>query len=810
MRSLHLVAVVLVPALILPAQSKGLYDVDTVRTFYLTFSQQDWWVQLGRNRTSKTELPATLTVDNRLYQQVGVRFRGTSSYFATGPSQKKSFNLTMDSFLPGQTLMGYDSLNLSNSFNDPTFMREVLSYQILRQYMPAPQASFIKLYINNEYWGVYINVQQPDKRMMGEWYAESAGNRYRCDPPRSSGFGKSALQYLGSNVSAYQAAYELKTTSNPKPWTDLIQLCNVLNNSGAAKLPQELPKVFNVDQALWYLALNITMLNLDSYVGRGNDYYLYNDERNGQLVMLPWDMNESFGGFGAGMSLTARINVSPYWNSTNSSSRPLLYHAFQVVEWRQRYVTHIHTIVQQSFNWPAVGALVTKYQKMIDADVKADTKKLYTYQQFQDNVTRPATINSSFYRTTVPGLKEVVDGRAKYLLAHQDVANPRPTIANLQRSPQTPQQTTTVTVTAKITGTVPVAAATLHYRVRGPFVQVPMLDDGKSGDGKPGDGVYGGAIPPQKAGSVVEYYVSARSTQQSGGAMSFLPRTAAHRPPTYMVDWPTKVSTIVLNEFMARNTKTIRDGANEYDDWLELYNTTNTAVNVGGMYLTDNSLNSTKWSIPANTSVPALGTLLIWCDEDGGQGPLHANFKLAAAGETLSLFDRDGLTRLDTISYGPQQADVSTGRVFDAQTPWVTWPVPTPGKINDVPQLSCGFRQFGPQDPTGHRMTLATDPARIGRTFDLKLANGPSSGSVLLFIGAKPGHLVLGGGVTFLLAPPLLGPVPVPTQADGSFRLRVLVPNDNKLIYQRFYAQTGGVDAQGFTASNGLELIVCQ
>jgi hypothetical protein len=198
MRSLYLVAVVLVPALILPAQSKGLYDVDTVRTFYLTFSQQDWWVQLGRNRTSKTELPATLTVDNRLYQQVGVRFRGTSSYFATGPSQKKSFNLTMDSFLPGQTLMGYDSLNLSNSFNDPTFMREVLSYQILRQYMPAPQASFIKLYINNEYWGVYINVQTATavirlaavalaSQRCSTWAATSAPTRQRTSSrPRAT------------------------------------------------------------------------------------------------------------------------------------------------------------------------------------------------------------------------------------------------------------------------------------------------------------------------------------------------------------------------------------------------------------------------------------------------------------------------------------------------------------------------------------------------------------------------------------------------------------------------------------------------
>jgi hypothetical protein len=83
------------------------------------------------------------------------------------------------------------------------------------------------------------------------------------------------------------------------------------------------------------------------------------------------------------------------------------------------------------------------------------------------------------------------------------------------------------------------------------------------------------------------------------------------------------------------------------------------------MYLTDDPANPTRWRIPAGTTVAAGGYVLIWADGDTGDDGLHANFKLSADGEAVALFDTDGVTQIDHVSFGPQRTDVSFGRYPD-------------------------------------------------------------------------------------------------------------------------------------------------
>lgn len=120
-------------------------------------------------------------------------------------------------------------------------------------------------------------------------------------------------------------------------------------------------------------------------------------------------------------------------------------------------------------------------------------------------------------------------------------------------------------------------------------------------------------------------------------------------------------SSVVINEFMASNTETAADENSEFEDWVELFNNSNSAVNLGGWFLTDNPDNLDKWEFPANTSIPANGYIIIWADEDSSQGPLHANFKLSASGEQLLLVNGNGSTVQD-ISFGQQQADKGYAR----------------------------------------------------------------------------------------------------------------------------------------------------
>ncbi len=144
----------------------------------------------------------------------------------------------------------------------------------------------------------------------------------------------------------------------------------------------------------------------------------------------------------------------------------------------------------------------------------------------------------------------------------------------------------------------------------------------------------------------------------------------------------------VVNELMAANRGSVRDGAGDYDDWIEIYNPTNQAVDMAGMYLTDNLSEPTKWRVPSD--VPALTTIaprgfaLIWADEDLDEGPLHADFKLSADGEEIGLFASDH-SLLDRVVFPALADDVSYGRLSDAGATWQTFDTPSPGGPNARP-----------------------------------------------------------------------------------------------------------------------------
>ncbi len=142
---------------------------------------------------------------------------------------------------------------------------------------------------------------------------------------------------------------------------------------------------------------------------------------------------------------------------------------------------------------------------------------------------------------------------------------------------------------------------------------------------------------------------------------------------------------LYINEFMAQNDTTIVDpNGSGYPDWIEVYNAGSSSVSLGGMYLTDDLLNPTKWRIPDGVTIAAGGYLLFWADNDTDQGNTHTNFKLSADGEAIGLFNtaENGYAVIDTVTFGTQPNDVSLGRLPDGTGSWRSFSKPTPGQSN--------------------------------------------------------------------------------------------------------------------------------
>lgn len=158
---------------------------------------------------------------------------------------------------------------------------------------------------------------------------------------------------------------------------------------------------------------------------------------------------------------------------------------------------------------------------------------------------------------------------------------------------------------------------------------------------------------------------------------------------TDMSDTSLTGPSVVINELMADNDNIIADPQGDYDDWLELYNLTDTAVLLTGMYLSDKEDNLTKWEFPENTEISANGYLIVWLDEDHDDEDategLHANFKLSKNGETVILVGTDahGNRVLDSITFGEQKTDVAFGRLPNG-TGEFQIVLATPGAENSV------------------------------------------------------------------------------------------------------------------------------
>lgn len=145
--------------------------------------------------------------------------------------------------------------------------------------------------------------------------------------------------------------------------------------------------------------------------------------------------------------------------------------------------------------------------------------------------------------------------------------------------------------------------------------------------------------------------------------------------------------TLRINEFMAANSSEtgITDEHGDADDWIEIYNATDFDVDMAGMYIADDQ---DIWRVPAGypaqTTVRGKGYIVFWADnEEETEGPLHLPFKLGVGGDSITLYDTDRTTVIDSVTFGSQIWNVSYGRYPDAANDWYFFDDPSEGEEND-------------------------------------------------------------------------------------------------------------------------------
>ncbi len=438
-----------------------MYDLDILRTYFIEFDDANWEKALMLFKDTDLEVLATVRVDGRTLNDVGVKFRGMSSFMMVPEGQKHSLNMSFDAVRDTQQVGGYHGINLLNSHEDASWLHSILYAHIAKPYLAAPQASLARVAINGENWGIYVNSQQFGKDFVRDNFKTTDGVRFKV--PGSPG-GRGGLEYNGDDPKPYKAAFELKTKDTPKSWNDLINLTRVLNTTPADKLEAALAPILDIDGALKFLALDVALVNGDGYWARASDYSIYQDTK-GVFHVLPQDVNETFsmgggpgggrggrggppmdsatiamfmrmrdsmaarggapgggppggmppGGFGGpggpggrggpgGMMMRGGIDLDPLVGLSDAS-KPLRSKLLAVPALRAKYLGYVRDIATKGLDWNTLGPIVTRAQNLVDADIKIDTRKLETYEDFQ----KSAAV-----------LKDFADKRRAFLLAWKE------------------------------------------------------------------------------------------------------------------------------------------------------------------------------------------------------------------------------------------------------------------------------------------------------------------------------------------------------------------------------------------------------
>lgn len=338
---------------------------------------------------AKFKYVSTVLVDSM--DNVGFRLRGNTSRFAA----KKSFKVSMNSFVQGQKWLGLEKLNLNGEHNDPSILRSYLSASLLRdQNVISTRNSYVRLYINDEYKGLYYNAEHIDENFLDERFpGDDNGNLYKA-------YWGADMTYHGTAQSAYIQYYELKTNTVANDYSGLISFLNTLNTCSNADFPCVIQQILDVDLYLRTLVVEVLAGHWDGHSYNKNNFYLYQRPSDGRFVFIEYDMDNTFGIDWMGINWATR-NIYQ-WSQTNQP-RPLYTRLMNVPYFKDLYTFYMDQAITSFYNEQDLNTRLTDKQALIESAALEDTYKALDYgftdQTFLDAITQAAGghVTSSIY-----------------------------------------------------------------------------------------------------------------------------------------------------------------------------------------------------------------------------------------------------------------------------------------------------------------------------------------------------------------------------------------------------------------------------
>ena len=511
----------------------GLFDPTVVRELHINFENDDYHNILteGFFNTPSMRIPASITFNGATLDSVGVRYKGNSTFCL--PTQQNNvkvpYNLDMNYWISGQKLMDYNKVKLANAWLDPTYCKEYIASRIYRKYLPTPEINLIALHSQGNYTGLYVNTESINKQFLEKHFGEDEGVLFKCDGAgvfcdengNGTEGGTPSLAHLGSDSTSYYDSYTIKSEHG---WEELMNLISTLEFT-----PENIEDLINMDRVMWAMAVNTVTNNLDTYNGYYvHNYYLYQDVE-GRFQMIPWDLDNTFGGAIMGFSFFSPNDIyhfDPFFGGwDNSDYRPLIDLIYNTPMYRKQYIAHIKTVMEESMNQDEIAQEISSLQDIASSYASNDSNGLFSMENYTSNVQE--AFWSTGFNWGFAGILSTIEERMAFLSSHAEIDVPAPILGNLS----------IVNGVAHITA---YDADEIQLRwttnsIGSNFQSTVMVDDGTQGDEFASDGIF--SIPmPNEDGADIKFYIRATNSE----AMSLSPARAEYE--YYIYGNPSSVS----------------------------------------------------------------------------------------------------------------------------------------------------------------------------------------------------------------------------------------------------------------------------
>lgn len=374
-----------------PEYSRRLFDDSYVHILDIRIGDWDAFLAAA---TEENYTECDVEIDGEVFSSVGLRAKGNNSLRLVNEYglERYSLKIEFDHFQDGNTYYGLDKLSLDSSYQDNSYMKNYLAYDMM-DYMgvPSPLCSYVWVTVNGEDWGLFLAVEEPEEAFARRNYGADHGKLYKPDYRSLEAENRDvALQYTTEDPADYDNIFRnAKFEINVEDQARLIGALKTLSEG------TDLESAVNVDEVLRYFTVQVFVVNLDSYLGRtGHNYFLY--EEDGIISMLPWDYNLAFATYSLGMpdpindaELYVNYPIDTPASGEIMANRPLYHNLMKNDEYFAKYHAYFDQFIREYFESGYFVKKTAETVKMISPYVKKDPTAFCSYE---DHLTAVRTI----------------------------------------------------------------------------------------------------------------------------------------------------------------------------------------------------------------------------------------------------------------------------------------------------------------------------------------------------------------------------------------------------------------------------------